>query len=249
MATPWAAGPWDTGYCHGGAVAGLLARVGADVPTRVEMGLARLTMDLFAPVPIGQPISPRVQVEKDGARVQHLRVELLVHERIVATGILLRVRAEPPNRAHLKTPEVDPAQAVRGAPGGFANSFDTVAERGGIALKGPGRVWFRLAAPLIEEEPVDLVAYAVAVADFSSAIGMSRDYRRYSFPSVDLTVGLARAPVNDWMLVDASNHDSDLGRATCHSVLSDAQGPFARVVQTNFVEERAVALTEAVRVA
>jgi hypothetical protein len=213
------------------------------------MGLARLTIDLFAPVPIELPILPRIQVEKDGARVQFIRVELLVDNRVLAVGTLLRVRAEPPDGASATKARVDRSGAVRGAPGGFANSVDIIAELGGIALEGPGRVWFRLAAPLVEDEPVDLVAHAVAIADFSSAIGMSRDYRRYAFPSVDLTVGLARPPVDEWILVDASNHDSDLGRATCHAVLSDVQGPFARIVQTNFVQQRAVALTETAGVA
>lgn len=244
IATPWAGGPWDTASCHGGAVAGLFVRAAADVPTRARMGLARLTIDLFTPIPIGVPIVPQIKIGKDGARLQSVKVELIVEGRCVASGTLLRIRIEDRLGNGELGPRFSAAGAERGSPGGFANSFDVVAERGGIATPGPGRVWFRLAEPLVEGEPFDVVAHAVAIADFGSAIGMNRDYRDFVFPSVDLTVGLARAPVDEWILVDSSNHDWSEGRATCHATLSDALGPFAQVIQSNFVDRRARRLGE-----
>jgi hypothetical protein len=244
VATEFATGPWHAGHCHGGAVAGLLTFAVAQVPSRAPMGLARLSIDLFGPVPIEVQITSRIVIDKNGARTQRIRGDLLVDDRIVASGSALRVRtaneaAEPP---HASPP--DETKLKRGAPGGFANAFDVIAERGGIALEGPGRVWFRLASPLFDDEPVDRVAQAVATADFSSAIGMNRAFSRFAFPSIDLTVGFARAPVSDWILVDASNHDCDKGRAICHATLSDALGAFAQVIQTSFVEPRLTAMGE-----
>lgn len=221
-----------------------MVRAAADVPTRTRMGLARLTIDIFTPVPIAVPIFPQIKVGKDGSRIQRIEVELLVEGRCVASGTLLRIRIEDTADHGELCPRFNAAGAERGSPGGFANSFDVVAERGGIALEGPGRVWFRLAEPLVEREAPDLVAHAVAIADFGSAIGMNRDYRDFVFPSVDLTVGLARAPVDEWILVNSSNHDWSEGRATCHATLSDALGPFAQVIQSNFVDRRPRRLEE-----
>lgn len=242
VATEFAAGPWHAGQCHGGAVAGLRAFAVAQVSSRAPMGLARLCIDLFGPVPTDETILPRVMIDKDGARTQRIRIDLLVNERIVASGSALRVRTTLGKAASTRAPTLDESRFVRGAPGGFAEAFDIIAERGGIAIEGPGRVWFRLASPLIHEEPVDWVAQAVATADFSSAIGMNRDFSRFAFPSIDLTVGFARAPVSDWILVDASNHDCDEGRAICHATLSDALGAFAQAIQTSFVEPRLMAM-------
>lgn len=244
VATPWAGGPWDTASCHGGAVAGLLVRAVAHVPTLAPMGLARLTIDIFAPLPVGAAIVARVRVGKDGKRLQRIGVDLVADGRCVASGTLLRVRLAGVGKVEPARLPFRATNAVRGSPGGFANSFDIIAEEGGIAALGPGRVWFRLAEPLVEGEAIDLVANAVAIADFSSAIGMSRDYRDFVFPSVDLTVGMARAPVDDWILVDSSNHDWSEGRATCHATLSDALGPFAKVIQTSFVDRRSARLGE-----
>jgi hypothetical protein len=239
VATASAGGPWHQGRCHGGAVAGLMALAVGKVPSRAPMGLARLSLDLFGPVPTGAPILPRIAVDKDGVRTQRIRVDLLVADRILASGTALKVRKIGQSTSPERAVPVDEARRVRGSPGGFATAFEIVAERGGIAQPGPGRVWFRLALPLVDQLPFDGVAHAVAAADFSSAIGMNRDIDRFAFPSVDLTVGFARAPIGEWVLVEASNHDCDEGRAICHATLSDTHGAFAQVVQTSFVEPRA----------
>ncbi|WP_051504428.1 acyl-CoA thioesterase domain-containing protein [Sphingomonas jaspsi] len=238
VATTRASGPWSPGHCHGGAVAALAVRAAAGVATRATMALARLTIDLLAPVPVGKPILPRIRVDKDGSKLQRLVVALDVDGRTMAIASLLRVRTTgcPPYRA--KVDWVDETAAEIGTLGGFSGQFETVSEQGGIGMVGPGRVWFRMRAPLVEGGPYIAEEAAAAIADFTSAIGMSRPYQLYEFPSVDLSVGLSRAPLGEWIRIDAFNSDGDEGRAACYSTLSDCYGPFAHVVQTSFVERR-----------
>lgn len=238
-ATTKASGPWLPGYCHGGAVAALAVRAVANMETRVPMALARLTIDLLAPVPIDMPILPRCHVDKDGSKLQRLKVALDVNGRTMAIASLLRVRKETRQTNRPIINSVDPRRATVGTLGGFSGQFDTISEFGGIGIPGPGRVWFRMRTPLVEGGPLIMEEATAAIADFTSAIGMSRAYQDYEFPSVDLSVGLSRSPIGEWICIDAFNSDGDEGRATCFSTLSDCHGSFAHVVQTNYVERRA----------
>ncbi len=50
-ATASAAGPWSPNQCHGGAPAALITRIAEEVPTLARMEVARLSVELFRPVP------------------------------------------------------------------------------------------------------------------------------------------------------------------------------------------------------
>lgn len=66
-----AAGPWSQNHCHGGAVAALIAHVGAQLPTRSPMQLARLTIDLQAPVPLKQELVAHSGFKRTDTRHKH----------------------------------------------------------------------------------------------------------------------------------------------------------------------------------
>ena len=239
VANSRASGPWSPGHCHGGAVAALAVRAVAGVETRAPMGMARLTIDLLSPVPVGKPILPRIRVDKDGSKLQRLVVELDVEGTTLAIASVLRVRKTGCFSCQPMTDSVDEAAAVIRTLGGFSGQFETVSEQGGIGMVGPGRVWFRMRTPLVEGGPFVPDETAAAIADFTSAIGISRPYQQFEFPSVDLSVGLSRSPLGESIRIDAFNSDGDEGRATCYSTLSDCHGPFGHVVQTSYVERRA----------
>jgi hypothetical protein len=52
--TSLAAGPWDPRLQHGGAPSSLAAWAAERVPTPVPMRVARVTVDLFRPVPVAE---------------------------------------------------------------------------------------------------------------------------------------------------------------------------------------------------
>ena len=85
--TDAARGPWNPDWLHGAAVAGLLAGALED-PDRV---LARLTVDLLAPVPM-EPLTVRTGPPAGGRRVRRQSAEVLAGARPVARGHSVTVR-------------------------------------------------------------------------------------------------------------------------------------------------------------
>jgi hypothetical protein len=109
---------------------------------------------------------------------------------------------------------------------------------GGDFGKGPARAWFRLAHPLVDDEPASPLARAVAAADFGNGISRIVDFEHYLFVNTDLTVHLHREPAGEWVLLDARTHLQPHGAGLAHSLLSDEHGPLGLAAQSLFVAER-----------
>ena len=69
--TEYARGPWDPRACHGGPVSALLARAveRADPDAPVDWQVARLTIELTRPVPVGRPLTLTTTIERAGRKV------------------------------------------------------------------------------------------------------------------------------------------------------------------------------------
>ena len=105
--------------------------------------------------------------------------------------------------------------------------------------KGPARAWFRLALPLVDDEPASPLARAVAAADFGNGISRIVDFERYLFVNTDLTVHLHREPAGEWVLLDARTRLEPHGAGLAHSLLSDERGRLGLAAQSLFVAARA----------
>src|SRR5215212_2405460 len=91
--TTSAQGPWDPTTAHGGPIAALLAReVERAAPGEGGMRVARLTCDLFRPVPL-QPLSVTHEVVRNGRQIRVVDASLWWEGKLVAraTGLLVRV--------------------------------------------------------------------------------------------------------------------------------------------------------------
>src|SRR5262245_52584686 len=84
-------GPWGNDRLHGGPVFGLLARAVELVAPDPELVVARLSFDLFRPVPVA-PLAVRVETLRQSARLVLLQATLIVDdaEFACATALLLR---------------------------------------------------------------------------------------------------------------------------------------------------------------
>lgn len=259
-ATEHARGPWDPRHCHGGPVSALLARACetvADDADSVDWQIARLTIELTRPVPVGEPLRLTSEVERSGRKVSVVTASLAdADDTEVAKVRALRVR-----RADFALPDhptVPPA--LSGEPGAgrresvtWAVGDDTVAFHshgaehrivdGSWADPGPISLWVRLTTVLIEGEEPSGVQRAAAAADFGNGVSSAIDFEDFLFINPDLSVHLARPPVGEWIgMVSHSRYGteaSSTGAGFAESELYDADGRVGRSIQSLFVEARA----------
>jgi hypothetical protein len=241
--TGHARGPWDPGQLHGGAPAALVAEA-----VKAEGYLvARLTLDFLAPVPMA-PLTVSARTTKDGRNLQLAEAELSTEERTVVRARAVRLR-----RGHVELPPLDADVPPPGPQAGRRDAFpvrDGHAEGFHLTAmdirfledtgygRGPARAWFRLARPLIDDEPASPLARTLAAADFGNGVSRVVDFEDYLFVNTDLTVHLHREPAGEWVLVDARTRLEPSGAGLAQSVLSDERGRLGLAAQSLFVAAR-----------
>jgi hypothetical protein len=243
-ATPEAAGPWSTDMCHGGAVAVLITRVAGEVPTLAPMEIARLSVELFRPVPVAKLIT-QVRIEREGKKLQLLTVNVSADGTEVARGTILKLRTKTvgiPNElathdCHFADPETLPVDTPRFT-GGFAKLFDMRCAEGSFRQYGPSSIWFRPREPFFDGEVANPLLTAVAAADFSNGASTELSFTEWLFLNADLTVHLFRQPVGPWIAIAAQTHLGPDGRALAQSRLADQKGWFGQATQTWLLDRR-----------
>src|SRR2546430_2377464 len=82
VTNPFAAGPWDPAMQHGSPPAALVVWAAERIPTAVPMRVARVTVDLMRPVPVG-PLTIESDVLREGRKIQLCAVGLLAGGAVV----------------------------------------------------------------------------------------------------------------------------------------------------------------------
>ena len=255
--TALARGPWDPRVCHGGPVSALLARAveHADPDSPVDWQIARLTIELTRPVPVGSPLTVSTEIERDGRKVSLVAVRLHDGDTEVARARSLRIRDKP-----LSLPEavVQPPPDPPGAPDGAVAqrvswaagdqvAFHTHAcehrfTEGSWDAPGPVGVWIRLGVPVVPGETPSGVQRAAAAADFGNGVSGGLPFEQFTFINPDLSVHLLRAPVGEWIGMRTASHygtaTTSTGSGFAESALYDTEGRFGRSVQSLILDER-----------
>lgn len=252
-ATAITRGPWDPGAQHGGAPSALLGRAIEAVEPGADMRVARVTLELLRPVPVGE-LRVEAELVRPGRRVQLVAARLLHGDRLVMQALALRLRRAPGGSAPVgeggppphPVPAAAPGDAGLGrAPGsedgGPSFGRDAVAIRfadGDFFERGPAFAWIALRAPVVGGEAPTPLQRALAAADFPNGISSVLDWREHLFINPDLTVHLERDPEGAWIGLDAETSIGDDGTGQATAVLYDARGRFGRAVQALFVDRR-----------
>lgn len=237
-ATDCAAGPWDRRYCHGGAPAALLASIAGHHPAPTTMAVARFTVDLVRPVPIGEQLTVETSVVHEGRRTQLLQSILLCGDTLLARSTCFRVRVAGGDVCAENCEETPDAARHQPMPGGFSDLFTIVPVTGGFGTVGPADAWFRFNGYLIGNEPSSPLERAVACADFGSGIAHQLDFADWLFPSLDLSINFARQPVGDWIRLQSRWIGAVGGHTCCSTSLGDLSGAFGHAMQTVLIEPR-----------
>jgi hypothetical protein len=245
VTSPDAAGPWDPRMQHGSAPAALVVWAVETLPTPVPMQVARVTIDLMRPVPVG-PLSIETEILREGRKIQLSAVRLLAGGVVVVAATVLKIKAQtlalPPEIADLRLELPRPDQSIV-EPANFAGSPFTKcismrAARGRFGMVGPAAIWFRVDQPLVAGSAVSQAMRAVVAADFSNGTSPAVDFREWTFINADLTVSFARQPVGEWILVDGESWIGPDGAGLAMSRLADSNGYFGRAVRSLVIEKR-----------
>jgi hypothetical protein len=242
-----ALGPWSRQALHGGAVAALLASQ-LTVPDRT---LARLTVELLAPVPLA-PLELSVGESSGGFRVRRQEAALSCNGRVVAIGRSLTVRRvaldlPPASLVHASPFDPEEAPALDRPRSEAADAvgwpyFDSLAAAVKVVRPADGagwRQWARLLLPVVEGTQVSGVETAVVAADFAQlAAGARLPYREWTFLNSELTVHLSREPASPWVGVYCDAVVQPTGTGFNVAEIYDSLGRFARSASTIVIEPR-----------
>lgn len=243
--TPATAGPWSPEFQHGGPVSALLGRAFERHDPVPGTRVARVTVELLSPVPVAV-LDVSVRVVRPGKRITLLEAEMTHEGRPVARAAAWRIKEAPGHLepvVHGPPPPELPA-ATRPFPdwngfhtGGYLSAMEWRLVGGSFGEPGPGTTWARSRIPLIPGESDSPLVRALTLADSCSGIGSQLDHAKWLIINTDMTVGLHRDPVGEWLCMSASIDASPGGSALCEATLADASGGFGRAMQTLIVDE------------
>ena len=251
MPTEHAASPWGPVTIHGGASAGLMTSLMEEQFPTDTMQLARLTVDLFRPVPMA-PLEPRSRIIRDGKRIIVLELSLF-HEgqEICRSNALIVEKKEVELPTHAQLPELPPQKIAdafaqneviginainKAADIEYPPGLHTLIPLKPVFLNlgvGRGCSWVRLPLQVragIENSPLVSVA---TLSDFSNGFAQLYLSPEQGFINADITLNLHRMPVDDWIAIDAHARAQPNGISMVETVLYDQKGMIGRVSQSN----------------
>jgi hypothetical protein len=245
VATAATTGPWSADAQHAGPPAALLVRAVERCAPRPELQLARFSVDVLGPVPLGE-VTVRATVERGGRGVELVAAELTAGGRAV-----LRARAWRTARSDSAQSAGPPGDLLPGPDGiapqgeleaqwrcGFLESVEWRWIRSGWGEPGDGAVWARPRLPLLAGEPTSANQRVAMVADCGNGISGRLDLREWLYANVDLTIHLHRQHTGEWVGLEARTVIGPTGAGTALSTMSDLAGPVGHGVQALVVRRR-----------
>jgi hypothetical protein len=243
VATLLTQGPWHPNAQYGGTPAALLTWAVERVPTLVPMRIARITVDMHRPVPLGR-LGVGAEVVREGKRLQVVVATIRDDEGVeVARATALRFRlGDGPDAP--TDPQLPPVEAPSWGPvrvqtarsegrSGFADAME--ARVGGD--RGIATSWYRATHPVVAGEETSPVVHLAWASDFTANSGNYLDGTRWSAINADLTINLGRAPVGEWTGVATRAWYSADGIGHARADLFDVEGFVGTCTASLLVDE------------
>jgi hypothetical protein len=240
-ATEHTGGPWDPALQHGGPPSALLARAAEQCDRAWPAHVARITVDILGPVPVGE-VELSARVRRTGRSVELVEAELAAGGRTAMRASAWRIRAVETGLA--PTPDVPPptrpgtAEPIGDWAAGYLRAMEWHWVSGHFTVPGPAVVWARQRVPLVPDEEPTGVERILTLADSGNGISNTLDMSRWLFINPELTVHFAREPVGEWVCLDAVTTVTGAGTGLATSILYDDHGVVARGAQALLVGPR-----------
>lgn len=234
------AGPWSPQTQHGGPPSALLARQLEQHRPRPGHRLARVSIDLLTPVPVGR-LHIGVESLRTGKRVELLQATAQAQDRTVAIARAWRVIAATEdfpveaNQAldaeHEITPHDVPVPHGMHTEG-YLSAIDWCFVSGSFAEYGPARAWARPRPQLVKGEEMAPWQRVLAVVDSGSGISMCAPPDRHPAINCDVAATLHRDPVGQWVGLDSHTLVTPGQGALTRTTVFDAAGDAGLATQT-----------------
>lgn len=253
-ATEHTSSPWGP-MQHGGPVAAMLTRAMDRLRPRPGTRIARVTVDLLGPVPLGE-VRVTARVARPGRRIELTQAVLEARTqdggwRDYARGSAWRQATQATEDVlnHADQMQQPPATAATGLNdhvlpeswriGGFVGAVDWRVGHRGTGQGDPTTAWVNLACDLVEGEEPSEVERLVALADTANGIGARLDPTRFAFLNTEMTVHLHSPPVGPWYGLESETSVGPDGVGMSAAVIHTDSGPIGRVAQSVLVERLA----------
>ena len=258
LPTEWAGGPWSPKHQHGGAAAALLARGALEASRETGLRVARLTIDLFRPVPM-EPLRLVRRFARQGRRIVVAELSLRHGEDEVtrASALLLREREDlaptwtaggdaspPPGPEACEKAEFMPRAYRDHVPPGFHWSLEVAIAH---TTESPF-AWIRTPLDVVAGEPTSAFERAAGVSDLCFGLGarvllrrrvVDADLVRTRFINVDTTLYFEREPESDWFAMRPTQVADDRGVGLAEVMSYDRRGRYGRALQAILANEPA----------
>ncbi|MFF0490298.1 acyl-CoA thioesterase domain-containing protein [Nocardia sp. NPDC004068] len=236
---PVAASQWSSDQIVGPALCGLLA--GALEAEHGGDGFvpARLTVDLFKPARM-RPVSLTTTRVRDGKRIRLADALVSQDDGPVARAsvVFLRPSQDPPGAIwkrgeHPAPPPVDlaPPEVVEHAPWWHSDESGRWSRIFTEHENGSRKRSWQSPLPVLAGTPLTAFTRAAMAAEQTSMVTNWSD-AGVGYINTDLTLGLARLPIGEWIGVEADNHLAADGIAVGSATLFDRQGSFGTAMIT-----------------
>ena len=222
---PVARGPWAADMLHGRLLAGLLAwKVESD---HGDPGFhaARVTVDLFRSPPMRR-LEVAAHVVRAGKRIRVVDGTVTIDGDVYArASIVLLRRTEQPTGDVWSAPawEVPHPDALPEPTWDAPWEMRPISE-GGFGSFSQKRMWLRETRALVEGEPMTPLIRVATAADIANPLANSGT-NGLEFINGDITLYLARLPVDEWIGFEVARHVGAEGVAIGECVVYDTRGP------------------------
>lgn len=224
----------------------MLGRAIERFPGRPGLRVARVTLEIPRPIPVGD-LQIDVRMVRAGGRTELLTGELTSNGQPVLLATALRVAASPAETPTLR-PEPAPPPLFAPQPphtmaGAHLDGYLAAMEwrfegDTGFDTPGPGTAWARQRIPLTAGEDDTPLTRALTLADSSWAVAFELDHRRQLVINTDMTLALHREPIGEWLCLRSATAASPHGCGVAVGQLHDGLGDCGRVMQTLLIARR-----------
>lgn len=234
-----ARGPWSADACHGGPVAGLLAR--AFEAAVADKQLVRLSVNFLRQVPMGG-FRIEVDIIRNGRQAAAASAILVDHEGKACAsatsthitrndiGTVATVALPTPPRAGSLPGKFCLDEAAHDQEF-FPQHIEMEYPPGEDSSPGPTTAWLRAPALLVDETPSPFQSLC-PLADCGNGISRNLDLDEMSFVNPDLTIALHRPPQSEWLASRAISHWQSNGIGLAHATLFDETGVVGVALQS-----------------